>query len=327
MVSTNGRSDPAADWTDFVHTGPGTLAGRYLRSFWQPVARSQDLVAGRPQRVRIMSEDFTLYRGQSDQAHLLEARCPHRGTYLSTGWVEDDDLRCFYHGWKFDSTGQCVEQPAEDADFCRKIRIRSYPVEEYLGLVFAYLGEGDPPAMYRFPTWEAPDAGVRNAYPMVWPCNYFQFLENGVDHVHGSFVHGPRTASYGLKDVHFTLDSRGNPVSTPKGNSEASYVPWRYISSHPVVSYVGDLPGYGRALWDVQHLLIPIAVADPTLGLYSATDLSKGGTYNKTFFEGVIDIVVGRRPLTEYDDLVKAWASGGGDQIRKEYLDAIAAAR
>jgi 5,5'-dehydrodivanillate O-demethylase len=200
MVSTNGRSH-TADWTDFVHTGPGTLAGRYLRSFWQPVARSQDLVAGRPQRVRIMSEDFTLYRGESNKAHLLEARCPHRGTYLSTGWVENDDIRCFYHGWKFDSTGQCVEQPAKDADFCRKIRIRSYPVEEYLGLVFAYLGEGEPPEMYRFPTWEAPDAGVRNAYPMVWPCNYFQFLENGVDHVHGSFVHGPRTASYGLPDV------------------------------------------------------------------------------------------------------------------------------
>jgi putative aldouronate transport system substrate-binding protein len=133
--------------------------------------------------------------------------------------------------------------------------------------------------------------------------------------------------AYGLKDAHFTVDSRGNPVSTPKGNSEAGYVPWRYISSHPVVSYVGDLPGYGRALWDVQHLIIPIAVADPTLGFYSATDLSKGGNYNKTFFEGVIDIVVGRRPLTDYDELVKGWASGGGDQIRKEYMDAIAAVR
>jgi putative aldouronate transport system substrate-binding protein len=133
--------------------------------------------------------------------------------------------------------------------------------------------------------------------------------------------------AYGLKDANYVLDSRGNPVSTPKGNSEAGYVPWRYIGSHPVVSFVGDLPGYGRALWDVQHMLIPIAVADPTLGFYSATDLSKGGTFNKTFFDGVIDIVVGRRPLSDYDDLVKAWASGGGDQIRKEYMDALAAAR
>jgi putative aldouronate transport system substrate-binding protein len=132
--------------------------------------------------------------------------------------------------------------------------------------------------------------------------------------------------SYGLKDTDYTLDPHGNPVSTTRGNSEAGYVPWRYISSHPVVSYVGDLPGYGRALWDLQHVLIPIAVADPTLGFYSATDLSKGGIYNKTFFDGVSDMVVGRRPLTDYDQLVKDWVNGGGDQIRKEYMDAIAAA-
>ncbi|MBM2812335.1 MAG: hypothetical protein HW416_3094 [Chloroflexi bacterium] len=78
------------EWADFVHTGPGTLAGRYLRMFWQPVALSADLPAGRTIPIRIMSEDLTLYRGEGGGAHLLAFRCAHRGTQLSTGWVEGD---------------------------------------------------------------------------------------------------------------------------------------------------------------------------------------------------------------------------------------------
>ena len=111
----------ANDWTDFDHTGPGTLAGRYLRLFWQPVFIGTDLPAGRAKPIRIMSEDFTLYRGESGQAHCVAFRCAHRGTQLSTGWVEGDEIRCFYHGWKYDGTGQCTEQPAEPEPFCRRI--------------------------------------------------------------------------------------------------------------------------------------------------------------------------------------------------------------
>jgi len=84
-----------------------------MRSFWQPVYRAQDLAAGRALPLRIMSEDFTLYRGESGDPHLVAFRCAHRGTQLSTGWVEGDELRCFYHGWKYDGAGQCTEQPAE----------------------------------------------------------------------------------------------------------------------------------------------------------------------------------------------------------------------
>src|SRR5947199_1787763 len=86
------------DWSDCVHTGPGTLAGRYLRSFWQPVFRAQDLKPGKTTPIRVMSEDLTLYRGQSGDPHVLAFRCAHRGTQLSTGWVEGDNLRCRYHG-------------------------------------------------------------------------------------------------------------------------------------------------------------------------------------------------------------------------------------
>src|SRR4051794_35454694 len=176
-----------SEWTDFAHTGPGTLAGRYMRSFWQPVSNSRDLVAGRTKPLRIMSEDFTLYRGESGTAHLVAFRCAHRGTQLSTGWVEGDELRCFYHGWKYDGAGQCTEQPAEPEPFCSRIKIRSYPTQEYLGLIFAYLGEGEAPPLPRYPDFEGD--GVLTTSNYVRACSFFNSLENGMDPAHLPFVH------------------------------------------------------------------------------------------------------------------------------------------
>jgi 5,5'-dehydrodivanillate O-demethylase len=173
--------------SDFIRTDPGTLAGRFMRMFWQPVSRSQDLPAGKAMPVKIMGEEFTLYRGASG-AHLLAPRCAHRGTQLSVGRVEGDCIRCFYHGWKYDGSGQCVEQPAEEASFAGKIRIRSYPTEEYLGLVFAYLGEEAPPVLPRFTEFES--EGLLEVETFVRPCNYFNDLDNACDPLHVTFVHG-----------------------------------------------------------------------------------------------------------------------------------------
>ncbi len=175
----------ADDWTDFVHTGPGTLAGRYMRMFWHPVYRMAELEPGHARPIRIMSEDLTVYRGDGGAPHVVAFRCAHRGTQLSTGWVEGDNLRCFYHGWMYGPDGQCVEQPAEPEPFPQKVRIRAYPTQEYLGLVFAYLGEGEPPPLPRFPELEEPGLQLTEAYS--WPCNFFNSLDN--DPVHGAFVH------------------------------------------------------------------------------------------------------------------------------------------
>jgi 5,5'-dehydrodivanillate O-demethylase len=176
------------NYLDFARTDPGTLAGRFMRMFWQPIYRSQDLLAGKVLPVKIMGEDFTLYRGESGAAHLLAPRCAHRGTQLSVGRVEGDCLRCFYHGWKYDGSGQCVEQPAEDVGFAGKIHIRSYPTQEYLGLVFAYLGEGTPLALPRYAEFESD--GVLEVETFLRPCNYFNDLDNACDPLHVTFVHG-----------------------------------------------------------------------------------------------------------------------------------------
>ncbi len=188
-MATNGGGGSATDWSDYVHTGPGTLAGRYLRMFWQPVYRSEDLAPGRAKPIRIMSEPLTLYRGEGGAPHVVQFRCAHRGTQLSVGWVEDDNLRCFYHGWMYGPDGQCVEQPAEPEPFAEKVRIRSYPTEEYLGLIFAYLGEGDPPPMPRYPDFERDDVVYQIQLTDARPCNYFQVLEKHVDYARSEFVH------------------------------------------------------------------------------------------------------------------------------------------
>ena len=104
-----------------------------MRRFWMPVMRAEDLPKGHAKPIRVMSEDFALYRGESGQAQVIDYRCPHRGAQMHLGWVEGDDIRCVYHGWKFDCTGQCNEQPAEEAGFARKVRIKTYPTREHLG--------------------------------------------------------------------------------------------------------------------------------------------------------------------------------------------------
>ena len=174
---------------DLVHYGPGTPAGTYLRKFWHPVYRAEDLAPSWAKRIEIMSEFFTLYRGEGGAAHLVEDRCPHRKTRLSIGQIEGDSIRCFYHGWKFAADGICEEQPAELPSFKQGVCIRSYPVREYLGLIFAYLGEGEPPEFQEFPEAEYDNGLPIVVKRIVVPFNFFQRLENGLDELHVHFVH------------------------------------------------------------------------------------------------------------------------------------------
>ena len=181
---------------DFVFTGPDSLAGVYLRSFWNPVYHSGDLKTGRPVPLHIMGETFTLYRGDSGNVHLVEARCPHRGTQLSSAWVEGDALRCFYHGWKFESDGRCSEQPAEESRFCDKVPLRVWPAREYLGLIFAYLGEGAPPDFPTYPQFEH-FQGLVEVDSYMRNCNYAQNMENALDMSHVAFTHSNNRVSFG----------------------------------------------------------------------------------------------------------------------------------
>jgi 5,5'-dehydrodivanillate O-demethylase len=143
---------------DLAYTNPGTIAGRYMRSFWQPVYEARQVAPGRAVPIKVMGEDWTLYRGESGSFHVVADRCAHRNAALSVGWVEGEEIRCFYHGWKYDAQGACTEQPGERKSFLQRIRLRAAPACEYLGLVFAYFGEGEPPELPRYPEFDGAKA-------------------------------------------------------------------------------------------------------------------------------------------------------------------------
>jgi 5,5'-dehydrodivanillate O-demethylase len=254
-------------------TGPRTFAGQFMRRFWHPIFLSKDLKAGRSQFIRILSEEFTLYRSTTGQAHLIGATCAHRGARLALGWVEDSCIRCRYHGWKYDSTGQCTEQPAEESRFAQKVKIPSYPAVEKFGLIFAFFGEGAPPP---FPNLFE---GELECFPfiMLRKYNYFQDLENLIDDVHLSFLHSqsafrdpawerrPPPASavpsifaeettYGLVQSSKSKDGRGRSVFFLMPNA----VHYKTAASREVL-------GYDAMIWcvpvdDCNHLFFSLAV-------------------------------------------------------------------
>jgi nitrite reductase/ring-hydroxylating ferredoxin subunit len=194
--------------------GPGAPAGKLLRRYWQPVALADELQGERPVKaVRLLSEDLVLYRTANGYG-LIQRHCPHRGADLAYGRLEPDGLRCSFHGWKFDAAGKCMETPAEPegSRMCEQIRTVSYPVVEKSGILFAYLGAGEPPAFPHFDCFVAP-ATHTFAFKGYWDCNWLQALEVGIDPAHASWLHRffedeDASASYGRQFRSTSADSQ-----------------------------------------------------------------------------------------------------------------------
>jgi phenylpropionate dioxygenase-like ring-hydroxylating dioxygenase large terminal subunit len=177
--------------TLITRTGPDTGAGAVMRRYWQPAALSDELAAKRPVvPVRLLGEDLVLFRDAEGELGLIGRACPHRGADLCYGRLEDNGLRCPFHGWHFDRTGQCVEQPGEPegSKMHEQIQTKSYPVVERNGIVFAYMGPGAPPPFPDFDCFRAPDTHVF-AFKGLWECNWLQAMEVGIDPAHASFLH------------------------------------------------------------------------------------------------------------------------------------------
>lgn len=131
--------------------------------------------------------------------------------------------------------------------------------------------------------------------------------------------------SFGLKDTDYSLDDKGNPVVNDRGVNEAVDIPWRYLSQRPFVIYQPDLPNYTNVFSQDEASLDPYGIEDPTLGLYSPTKAVKGAQLSMAMGDVLNDVVAGRRPLGDYDTAVKDYLANGGEQIRTELLQALAA--
>ncbi|MDH3445158.1 MAG: Rieske 2Fe-2S domain-containing protein, partial [Deltaproteobacteria bacterium] len=183
---------------DIPHIGPGTPAGEWFRRYWIVVGTTRDLY-DIPQAVRVLGEDLVLFRDQQERLGLVGQSCPHRGTSLEYGDIEDGGIRCPYHGWLFNVHGQCLEMPGEpkDSKFPEKVKNLAYPVRELGGLIFAYMGpeRDNPPPLPRYSAL-LDHRGQRQIEPVRHAdYNWFNFFENSADPVHVCILH--RHAGYG----------------------------------------------------------------------------------------------------------------------------------
>jgi phthalate 4,5-dioxygenase oxygenase subunit len=172
-----------------TEVGPGTACGALMRRYWHPVALAKELTDA-PVPVRVLGENLVLFRGEDGTPGLVGARCPHRGTDLSYARIEGGALRCLYHGWLVAANGRCLEMPGEPAGstFVNKVRHTAYPCREVHGMVFAYMGPGEPVPFPQFPWLAAPVESVWAA-KMLINCNYLQANEGNCDPQHLSVLH------------------------------------------------------------------------------------------------------------------------------------------
>ena len=176
-----------------TRTGPGTPMGDTLRRYWIPALLSMELPERDcpPVRVKLLGESLVAFRDTSGRVGLVDELCPHRGASLWLGRNEENGLRCVYHGWKYDASGQCVDMMNEppEFDFKEKVRVHAYPTEEMGGMVWAYMGPADkkPPAP-RF-EWTRVADEQRGLTKVIEECNWLQALEGGIDTSHAPIMH------------------------------------------------------------------------------------------------------------------------------------------
>jgi phenylpropionate dioxygenase-like ring-hydroxylating dioxygenase large terminal subunit len=199
MKSAHGHVVPPED-VALTHVEAGSPMGELLRRYWQPVALSDEL-GDLPKRVRILGEDLVVFRTKAGKTGCLTPHCAHRGTSLEFGRIEENGIRCCYHGWLYDTEGRVLEMPCEAPGFCEKMQVEQpgYPTHEFGGLVFLYMGppEKEPP----FPLYDvfAPTThdvvlkGMKiwGEYSIgyVKDCNWLQHYENIVDPWHVLILH------------------------------------------------------------------------------------------------------------------------------------------
>jgi 5,5'-dehydrodivanillate O-demethylase len=184
---------PEAQNRLLTQTGAGTPMGELLRRYWWPIAGVTEFDAIATKPLRLLGEDLVLYKDLSGTFGLVDRHCPHRRADLSYGYVEECGLRCNYHGWLYDETGQCIAQPYEDmahpeVNLKARISIKSYPVSAHAGLLWAYLGPHPAPLV---PNWEffGWQNGFRQIVTAEIPCNWLQCQENSIDPVHFEWMH------------------------------------------------------------------------------------------------------------------------------------------
>ncbi len=256
-----------------TQTGAGTPTGNFFRSYWLPALLAEELPENdcAPVRVKILSERLIAFRDSEGRYGLMDEFCAHRGVSLWFGRVEEGGLRCAYHGWKYDVTGQCVEVPSEpeNSNFCRKVKLTSYPLVKVGDILWTYMG--DPAVQPELPAFEFVHVPPDQTYTSKrWQeSNWLQALEGGIDSSHVSWLHsgglksdplfkGARGNQYNLNDLRpffEVAEADGGLFVGARRNAEEGKYYWRItpwvMPSFTIVPPRGDHPVHG-------HFWVPI---------------------------------------------------------------------
>lgn len=230
-----------------TRVGKGTDAGEVLRRYWQPAALADELQGARPVvPVRLLGEDLVLFRDSEGELGLIGRHCPHRGADMCFGRLEENGLRCPFHGWHFNRAGQCVEQPGEPegSRMHEHIQSTAYPVVERNGIIWAYMGPGEPPAFPALDCFRAPHTHVF-AFKGLWQCNWLQAMEVGIDPAHASFLHRF------LQDED-PADSYGKQFRDKAGNTEIPMT--KLLRDFPRPEIFAEEADHGLKITALRHL-------------------------------------------------------------------------
>jgi phenylpropionate dioxygenase-like ring-hydroxylating dioxygenase large terminal subunit len=256
-----------------TRSGPETAMGDLLRRYWIPLLLTDELPEPEcpPVRVKVLSERLLAWRDTQGRYALTDEFCAHRGVSLWFGRNEEGGLRCPYHGWKYDHTGQCVEVPSEpdESGFCKKLKLKSYPLVERGGVIWAYMGppEEDRPPFPEF-EWMNLPASHRYISKRWQESNYLQAMEGGIDSSHVSFLHsgelhtdplhkGTKGAQYqrDRKPKFEVVESSGGLYIGARRNAEAGHYYWRITQW--IMPWYTMVPPYGDNALNA-HAWVPI---------------------------------------------------------------------
>lgn len=215
--------------------GRGTPGGELLRRYWMPIACTGELTEQKPiKAARLLGEDLVVYRDKSGRYGVVAEQCPHRKASLAFGRVDEEGIRCPYHGWKFDCTGKCLEMPAEpeSGGFKDKIKHIAYPAQRLGGLIWTYMGPQPLPLLPRWDVlaWENGKRWVQKHE--IYKCNWLQPMENSVDPSHLYWLHGD-TAHLAPTVDHYEEDHQFTPFEY--GIIKRRITPGRKAGDPPVV--------------------------------------------------------------------------------------------
>lgn len=226
-----------------IRVGKGTRMGEFMRRYWHPVALSSQVAQpdGAPLLTWLLGERLVVFRDTNGDVGVLDDHCPHRGVSLSLGRNEECGLRCLYHGWKFAVDGRIMETPNHDsAAYRERKRARAFPVREQSGLVWTYIGEGDPPPFRTF-DFDAAPAESRHAFRANSPANYLHLWEGGVDSSHVGILHtNDARPNWGKGRRGEQVDSSSWDKLSPSYEVEDTDYGFRYVAFREVSDSGGD---------------------------------------------------------------------------------------